>query len=348
MGVYPELFQPLLTRNLSLKNRIVYPPMATRYDITTERARAYYAERARGGVGLVVVEGTSVDNFGKPAYVAAIRPLAEEVHAAGARIALQLSVPPRGLDGAVIAPSATEQAREATTEDIRAVHGKLATAAAGVKEAGFDAVEIHGAHGYFVSQFFSPRSNRRTDRYGGSRERRMRFAVEAIGTVRAAVGPEYPLLFRLSAVEFRSDGVTLEDTEALVPELERAGVDVLDVSAGSGGQQPSETSPSATAPMATFAAYAAALRRRVSIPVIAVGRINRPEVAQDVLQRGQADLVAIGRQLLADPLWPLKVAEGREAEIVACASCNRGCLGSLERGEPIRCERNPRAGQEYL
>lgn len=344
---YSPIFEPLDTRGLALKNRVVYPPMATNYDIRTPRAQAYYAERARGGAGFVIVESTRVDNFADEAYVDAIRPLAAAVHAAGAKVALQLAAVPVGMDGAAIAPSATPSARAGTVEEIRWIHAKFARAADGAKRAGFDAVELHGAHGYFFSQFYSPSANRREDAYGGSREARMSFALEAVRAVREAVGAAYTLMYRMNAVELDPGGVTLEDGAALASALELAGVDIIDVSASGGLRRSDPNGAPETDPVAKFPEYAAAVRPHVRIPVIAVGRIHEPATAAGILAAGQADLVAIGRQMLADPFWARKVAEDRENEIVHCDSCN-ACHVDLARGVPIRCKVNRHAGQEYL
>ncbi|MCL4534705.1 MAG: NADH:flavin oxidoreductase [Bacteroidetes bacterium] len=341
------LFSPIAMGPMTMKNRIVYPPMGTRYDITTARARAYYAERALGGCGLVIVEGTRVDNFADPQFVTALPALAQAIHRGGAKACVQMSHPPSLPDGEAIAPSAADSAREVTAAEIRNIQEKYALAAACLKKAGFDAAEVHGAHGYFFSQFFSPRANRRTDAYGGSLENRMRFARETVRLIRLVVGREFPLLYRMSADEFHPQGPGISDSQALAAALENDGVTALDVSAAIAGQTPSVTSPIRKAPEGTYAYLAALIKQVVRVPVIAVGRICRSEVAEQILASGQADLVAIGRQLLADPFWPKKVAEGRDGEVVACRYDNHLCLGNLNKQMPIACSVNPRAGREY-
>jgi 2,4-dienoyl-CoA reductase-like NADH-dependent reductase (Old Yellow Enzyme family) len=341
------LFTPLSIGPMLLKNRIVFPPMATRYDITTERARAYYAERAVGGCALIIVEGTRVDNFAEPQFVAALPALAQAIQQAGGKACVQLSHPPTLPDGQAIAPSDTTEARAVTSAEIRSIQEKYALAVARLKEAGFDAAEIHGAHGYFFSQFFSPRANRRTDAYGGSLENRMRFARETVRLVRLVVGPTYPVLYRMSADELVPDGPSMADSLELAKALVADGASAVDVSAGIGGVSPSVTSPMANAPEGTYTHLSAEIKKVVSVPVIGVGRIWRSEVAERMLSEGKADLVAIGRQLLADPYWPQKVAGGRENEVVACRFDNRLCLGNLAKGLPISCTVNPRAGREW-
>jgi 2,4-dienoyl-CoA reductase-like NADH-dependent reductase (Old Yellow Enzyme family) len=343
------LFTPLSIGPMPLKNRIVYAPMGTRYDITTERARAYYAERALGGCGLIIVEGTRVDNFSEPQFVAALTALAQAIQKAGGKACVQLSHPSELPDGQAIAPSDTGEARAVTTGEIRSIQEKYALAVARLKETGFDAAEIHGAHGYFFSQFFSPRANRRTDAYGGSLENRMRFARETVRLVRLVVGPTYPVLYRMSADELAPGGPSLAESQELAKALVADGISAIDVSAGVGGISLSiaSSTPKANTPEATFAHLAAEIKKAVSVPVIGVGRIWRSEVAESMLAEGMADLVAIGRQLLADPFWPQKVATGRESEVVACRFDNLLCLGNLAQGLPISCTVNSRAGKEW-
>jgi 2,4-dienoyl-CoA reductase-like NADH-dependent reductase (Old Yellow Enzyme family) len=341
------LFTSISIGPMLLKNRIVFPPMATRYDITTERARAYYAERALGGCGLIIVEGTRVDNFSDPQFVAALPALAKAIQKAGGKACVQLSHPPTLPDGQAVAPSDAGEARAVTAGEIRSIQEKYALAVARLKETGFDAAEIHGAHGYFFSQFFSPRANRRTDAYGGSLENRMRFARETVRLIRLVVGPTYPVLYRMSADEMVPDGPALAESQALARALVADGISAIDVSAGVGGTSPSVPSPMANTPEATYAQLAAEIKKVVSVPVIGVGRVWRSEVAERMLAEGTADLVAIGRQLLADPFWPQKVATGRENEVVACRFDNRLCLGNLAQGLPISCTVNPGAGREW-
>lgn len=370
-----KLFEPLTIKGLRLKNRIVFPPIQLNIGMRSPRARAYYAERAWGGAGTLIVCATSVDVFasdeawGKPGAVAefvqAVREgLIQDIHASGAKVGIQLwhaNLHPQGIryithgqfagGGAKVAPSAREDMRALTHKEIKTIIGKFGVAAARVQEAGFDFVELHGAHGYLLAQFFSPLENRRPDEYGGSLEGRMRFGLECVAAAREKVGPLYPIFFRLGARDGRPGSFSLEEAIAYARALEKAGVDVLDISVAEGlGARPGP-SPAKRYPMGTFVPLAEAIRREVSVSVIAVGRINLPEVAESILVRGQADLVAIGRQLLCDPFWPKKVREGRVAEIVACDSCNINCFSPIQprrlpQDAPL-CKKNPRLGHEF-
>jgi len=343
----PLLFSPLTIKTLRVKNRIVMPPMVTNYGLETDRARAYYGARARGGAGLVIVEATPTWRLKNPDLREGLRLLAETIHAGGAAAGLQLvemGYLPKTQE--MIAPSDSGFARAARVEEIEAAIAQFGVAAAKAREAGFDIVGVHGARGYFTSQFFSPGANRREDAYGGDLQRRMAFGLGVIGAMRAAVGPDFPLTFRFSALEYYG-GPTLRESAALARALEAASVDLIDVCAGHMMERRLFSSPTRNMPMGTHAHLAAAVKREVSVPVIAVGRINTPEVAERILASGQADLVAIGRQLFCDADWPRKVQEGRADEIIACKSCNKGCAMNAGKGQPIYCITNPLAGREY-
>jgi len=205
--------------------------------------------------------------------------------------------------------------------------------------AGFDFVELHGAHGYLLSQFFSPAFNHRTDEYGGSLAGRMRFGLECVSATRAAVGENYPIFFRLGAWEDMADGIKIEEAVRFATELEKAGVDVIDVSVGHLEGPGFGASPAPDKPMGTFANLAEAIKKKVTVPVMAVGRINTPEVAETLLAEGKADLVAVGRQLIADPFWPGKVAAGQFEDVVPCISCNV-CLDTAFTAGEVKCSVN--------
>ena len=362
-----KLFEPITINGMELKNRIVMPPMQLSLGMKNRRARAYYMERARGGAGAIIMAAASVDLFlydktwGRPdgvaRFVEAMQTITDELRATGAKIGIQIwhgnEIPPGvgmpNQPGAeLVAPSATDEAREITVDEIRSIIDKFAGAAAKAKEAGFDFVELHGAHGYMLCKFFSGADNMRTDEWGGSLQGRMKFGVEAVRAVRAAVGDDYPICYRFPAEEKFKGGITLSQSKKFAVELEKAGVDVLNVSHGStrGGTG----APTKRSKMGAYVYMAEAVKEKVSIPVIGVGRINTSEVAEEILKNNRADLVAIGRQLIADPYWPQKVQEGRESEIVACESCNtcfipfRG-VRKWKIGDPI-CKVNERAGRE--
>ena len=367
-----KLFEPINIRGMIVPNRIVYPAIQMNMGLTNRRARAFYAERARGGAGLVITANTSVDNLaceelwgGKKElaeFISRLRLLTDQVHAAGARMGLQLWMDnrfPQGhgvqvagkeadpSSGDRIAPSAKEDMRALTLFEIESIIYRFAKGARNVREAGFDCVELHGAHRYLLCQFTSPEVNKRTDKYGGDLAGRMKFGLDIVRAVRAFVGPDYPVLFRLGALD--NNGIISPDSLTYARELEKAGVDCLDISTSGYGKLP--VSPTKRNRMGTLVPLAEAIKKVVKIPVIAVGKINTPEVAEGILKKGQADMVAIGRQLIADPFWPKKVREGRFKEVVACESCNINCYSpaferKLPPGAPL-CKHNDRVGKEW-
>jgi 2,4-dienoyl-CoA reductase-like NADH-dependent reductase (Old Yellow Enzyme family) len=237
---------------------------------------------------------------------------------------------------------------ELPVEQLSAIPERFARAAEGVREAGFDALDIHGAHHALFMRLLSPWQNHRQDDYGGPPENRWRVQIDTVLAIRAAIGDDFPILFRFSATDFVPGGVDLSLTVPYAQALEAAGVDCMDVSAGTSDSPPDSAHPDETAPLGCFADLAAAIRAAVNVPVIAVGKIATRQVAESILQEGKADLVALGRPLIADPDWPRKVAEGREQEIVSCLWDNEGCLrDSIHRGYPIRCIANLNVGFEH-
>jgi len=343
-----HLFEPITVKTMTLKNRIVFPPIATNYGLRNERALAYYTERAKGGAGLVILQGTPVDPFASPKWVGGLKQLVGSIHQNGAAIGIQLWTGNELPGGDKVAPSPKDDHREVTAGELGELIQRFAVAARAARDIGFDTIDVHGAHGYFLHQLFSPLTNRRTDAYGGSLQKRMTFGLECVRAIRKAVGPDYPVMYRLSAIENTPDGIQLADSVAFGRELAHAGVDVLDVSAGSPGDKVNISIPDATYPLGTHLELAAAIRVGANVPVVAVGRFNTREVCEKALGEGKADLIAIGRQLLADPHWPNKVREGREADVVECDSCNAMCTAHQRTGKPIECVVNPDLGQEYL
>lgn len=367
-----KLFEPITIRGMEVRNRIVYPAIQLNMGLTNRRARAFYTERAEGGAGLLLTANTSIDNLaseelwggaeGLGGFIERLRHLTDQVHQAGAKIGLQLwqgnrfpqgrgvQIAGREQDpssGDRVAPSAREDMRQLTIPEIESIIYRFAKGARNVREAGFDCVEIHGAHSYLPCQFTSPEYNERNDRYGGNLANRMRFGLDLVAAVRAWAGSGFPILFRLGALE--QDSSIRPDSVTYARELEKAGVDCLNISTSGWGRIP--VAPPKRYRMGTFAFLAEAIKKNVNIPVIAVGRINTPEVAEEILKRGQADMVAIGRQLIADPFWPRKVQEGRTSEIIACDSCNIYCYApAFERKVPANaplCKVNTRVGKEW-
>jgi thioredoxin reductase len=232
-----------------------------------------------------------------------------------------------------------------TLQEIKEMVPKFAEAARRSKEAGFDLVELHGAHGYLLAQFLSGYSNRRTDEYGGTFEKRMRFPLEVVKAVRDAVGPDFPIAYRLSGDEYIENGLTLEETVPFAKRLEEAGVSLIDVSAGLYETafmicQPMDI------PLGCNVPSAEEIKRAVNIPVSVAGRINDPVFADGILSQGQADFVTLGRALHADPEFPKKAQEGRLEEICMCIACNQGCIDVLGTSVPIFCVVNPFVGRE--
>jgi len=365
-----KLFEPVTIRSLTLKNRIVLAPMARTAFVGSKRARAYFGELALGGVGAITVGGTSPNVFvsddywghpgGAAEFIQRVKALPEAIHGDGASIGVQLlhanrwpdRGPARG-DGEPVAPSSRiegdpptvagliqtgDRLRELTCEEIEYIVDAFGRAAAAVKEAGFDFVQLHLSHGYMPNQFFSPFHNRRRDRYGGDLKGRMRFGIECITTMRQAIGDDYPLFCNLGVEERLAGGITLGDSLEYAVQLVKAGVDVMAVDIA---ESVPNLSPTSDYPMGTFAHLAEAVKHHVNVPVIALGRINTPEVAEAILASGKADMISIGRQLIADPYWPDKAKEGRIDEIVPCVSCNR-CHDGIE----LRCTVNPAASRE--
>ena len=333
------LFTPFTINNkLKLRNRLVLAPLYLAFDGRSDEFRAFYVRRARGGVGLVIAPQSTpggLDDWAEADFGQAFRPLVEGCHAAGARIALQVF-------------SGSGSVDELSTAQLAAIPQQFARAAKGARQAGFDGLDIHGAHHALFMRLLSPFQNHRKDEYGGSPENCWRVQVETMRAISMAVGADFPLLFRFSASDFVPGGVDLSLTIPYAQALAAAGVDCLDVSAGTADSPPYSVQPGPRQPEGAFADLAAAIRAAVQVPVIAVGKIGTREVAESILQAGQADLIALGRALIADPDWPIKVAEGRDPELVPCLWDNVACLrDSIHKGLPIRCLQNPEVGFEH-
>ena len=374
MNLLPYLFSPIKIKSLELVNRVVMPPMGTNLgnpDGTVSEANlAYIMRRARGGAGLIITEISSVHPSGSAIgnelgsyddrFIPGLKKIADAVHAAGAKVALQLHHAGRESlellqQGKAVAPSPIPSLifrltpREITREEIQEIIAAFGAAARRGVEAGFDAVEVHGAHGYLLTQFLSSLSNKREDEYGGSLINRSRFIIEVLQEVRKAVGPDFPISLRLSVEECIKDGYTFEDIRPILPNLVKAGTDMLHASLGTHGSPGGITSAPPEYPPGFNVWRAKKLKEAVGLPVIAVGRFSDPSSANEVIARGEADLVAFGRQFLADPDFLIKAREGRPEDIRKCLSCNQGCIERLILGEgKIRCALNPETGQEMI
>ena len=366
------LFTPVGINRMTLKNRIVMPAMASYHAAVngeaTEKLIRYHEERAKGGVGMNIVEATYVARSGNSFdlglgisddfMIKGLSKLTDAVHRHDGKIAIQLqhggrfgnpptSGCPRLLVSMIPGLAPTENARVMDADDIEGMVEAYVQAARRAVEAGFDAVEIHGAHGYLINQFMSPLTNLREDAYGGSFENRMRVPLEVLRAVRKQVGPDFPILFRYSMEEFMPGGIDMEQAVRIAKVMADNGVDMLNVSIGI-GESVEYIIPPASVPDGWNADRAAAIKRAVGsrIPVAVVGRICNRKTAENIIASGKADLVAMGRALLADPFLPAKLAEGRDDEILTCIGCNEGCTGMLNECRPISCALNPRTGYE--
>jgi 2,4-dienoyl-CoA reductase-like NADH-dependent reductase (Old Yellow Enzyme family)/thioredoxin reductase len=366
-----KLFQPIRIGSLELKNRLVMAPMATHYadesGAITERLKNYYAERARGGVGMIIIESGYIHPLGRGGLrrmglhedrlIPGLKGLVDLIHSAGVRISSQIhhggrQVNVRNTGGqypvsASSLPAGMEAVipRTLKIEEIEDLIEAFGQAARRSLAAGFDAILIHAAHGYLIHQFLSPLSNTREDRYGGTFARRLRFLQEVVRRCQEVVGKEYPLMVRISASEFIPGGITLKEGQKIAGYLEKWGVKAIHVSGGTHDTVEMEIQPMAI-PRGCLVHLAEGIKKAVKIPVGTVGRIVDPKMAEEILQQGKADLITLGRALLADPEFPRKAQEGRDEDIRPCIGCLQGCRDRLYQGLPITCLVNPQAGFE--
>ena len=370
MNSLTRLFEPGSIGTMELGSRIIMAPMGTLFanedGSVSDRLCRYYEERAKGGVALIIVEVTAVARGGKAhprelgiyedEFIPGLRRLVDSVHQYGVSIAIQLHHTGRqttaeAAGGQPVAPSAIPcpllkvMPRELTTEEIEHLAAAYGEGARRAKEAGFDAVEIHGAHGYLICQFLSAYSNKRTDRYGGDLEGRMRFALDIVARAKEKVGTDFPMLFRLSAQEYVPGGLTLDETRIVAQRLQDAGVHCLDVSAGNyeAGHmiiQPGWLHRGCLVPLGEE------IKRAVSIPVSVAGRISDPVLANTIIEQGKADFVSLGRPLLADPELPNKAREGRLEDIRMCTACCHCVDTVIGNAQPLTCAVNAAVGKE--
>lgn len=366
MGKYDAIFTPFQIKNMTMKNRIVMTPMGTNFgEVNGEMSflhMDYYEQRAQGGTGLIIVENACVDypcgsngttqiRIDHDNYIPRLYKLCETIHKHGACIAIQLnhagasameerigmrpvsaSNLPNKKGGAIPRPLEKEELVE--------IAKRYAKAAKRAQVIGFDAIEIHAGHSYLISQFLSPLTNDRQDEFGGSPENRARFAKLIMEEVRKEVGPMYPIFMRISADELLEGGNSLEDTIELLRYFQEE-ADVIDVSAGLSDSIQYQIDANYLAD--GWRSYMAkAVKEAFGKPVITTGNIRDPKVAEDILTRGDADLIGMGRQMIADPEWVNKVEYGKEETIRKCISCNIGCSGHrIGLNRPIRCSVNP-------
>lgn len=364
MTAFPRLFEPLTVGSLTLPNRVLMGSMHLGLEEVEggfEKMAAFYAERARGGVGLIVTGGVSPNHAGRPFEVGATMDSIEDVeqhrlvtravHGEGGRIALQILHFGRyAKHEDLVAPSAIRAPingftpRAMSGAEIENTIDDFANAAVLARSAGYDGVEIMGSEGYLINEFLAPRTNHRVDEWGGDPEARARFAVEVVRRTRQAVGDDFLIVFRISVVDLVPDGSTFAETLDLAVELEHCGVSILNTGVGwHESRIPTIASP---VPTGAFVEYAARLRAAVSIPVAAGNRVNSPDLAEQILSSGHADLVSMARPLLADPDFARKARTGRADRINTCIACNQACIDHTLAEKLTTCLVNPRAGHE--
>jgi len=369
---YPKLFSKAKIGTLKLKNRLVMPPMVRNYADETGKATDRYIEHinriAFGGAGLLILEASHVNLEGRgflnqlgihsDSCLPGLKKLVKVVHDHDAAIAIQLYHAGRQTHSSItgkkpVAPSAIpcpvmqDKPRALTQKEIKKIIKDFGKAAARAKAAGFDAVEIHAAHGYLIQQFLSPYSNTRTDSYGGNFENRMRFLLEIMELVQENVGPTFPVIVRISGEEMVEGGLELKEMIKVAELLETAGADAVHVTSGNyGSYAEGHLIPPMAIKDGVNIPLAKAIKKKVKIPVIAVAKIRTPELAEKTLKDGSADFIAIGRSLLADPDWPKKAKAGQVKEINPCIACNQGCISRLFAGQDVWCTVNPKCGRE--
>jgi len=379
---YEKLFEKARIGNLELKNRIAMAPMGTSLESVwgeiTDDSIAWYVARARGGAGLIFTGGifaaTTVDPLRNPllcpridddCFRTGLARLSEAVHEAGAKIAAQL-VLGCGLQAAggpwevgrqareevvavssspSISPTTKRMARELAVAEIRKMVELFAQGVVRARDTGYDLVEINSHGGHLIPQFMSPYYNKRTDEYGGSFERRLRFLIELVEAGRQAAGPLFPITVKYSIDEYVDGGLHVEDSKKIALMLEKAGVSGITVSAGTHGGKVPTVAP-AYFPEGYMIPLGEALKSVARVPVLLPGRLGNPDLAEKVLQEGKADIISLGRPLIADPDWPNKVFQGRASEIRRCIACNECIKGVFSKSPLLRCTVNAVAGRE--
>jgi len=364
-----HLFKPIQIGNFISKNRILMSAMSINFGVddngyVTDQLTQYLAERAKGGAGMILVGGGNVHPAGMElptlprlwddGCIAPLKVLTTEIKKYDTKIGIQIMhggrqcyLPEKVGPSAIPAPAVVKgTVRALEIHEIKEAVESFGDAARRCYEAGFDFVELHGAHGYLVSQFLSKNSNIREDEYGGSFENRTRFLFEVIDDIKKKTAKDYPLGIRINGDDYMENGWGLEDSKKLAPLIEEKGVAYLNVSAGVYGSK-ELTIPSMYREQGCFVHLAKAIKQVVSIPVAAVGRIKDPKLAEKILQDGDADFIAMGRPLLADPYLPEKAKQGRFNEIRPCIGCCFGCIHAVLQREPGSCVVNPDVGREF-
>ncbi|NHJ46567.1 MAG: FAD-dependent oxidoreductase [Asgard group archaeon] len=367
-----KLFEPITIRNIEIPNRIVMPGMETNYGDekgnVTDKTIKYYQLRAKGGTGLITVESIFFDSVGRGTQnmlsidskkkIAGLKKLVDVIKSEGARAIAQVyhagiqstsfiqgeqivgpSDIPSKLTGVIPKPM--------TKKMIKKTVDGYATACQRLQKAGFDGVEIHAGHGYLLCQFFSPLYNNRTDEYGGSLENRIRFAVEVLHAIRKKCGDNFIICYRINGRDFIEGGLEVEDMAKIAKRLEEEGVDMINITAGVFDSPYYPVVPFMNIPRGAYSEYSAIIKKAITkTPICVVGRINTPEIAEEILQDNRADMVAMGRAVISDPFLPQKAKEGRNDEIITCTGCN-ACLNQILIEEQVACSNNPNLFGNY-
>ena len=362
------LFEPIRINQLELKNRIYMPAMhmnMAKEFLVTDQLIDFYAERARGGVGLITVGYATVDEYSgnvtnigahKDEFIPGLQRLAKAIQDNGALAAVQINHAGRYnfsffLDGKqAVAPSAVpsrltrETPRELTIAEIEEVIEHFAQAAVRVKKAGYDAVEVLSGTGYLISEFLSPITNTREDKYGGSFEDRMRFGLEVMQAIRKEVGDDFALIVRMNGNDFMPGGNGRKDLQEYAKKLVDVGVDALNINVG--WHEAKVPQIVTSVPRGVFGYLAKGIKELVDVPVISGHRINDSVTAREMIADGLCDMVAMGRPLIADPYLPEKARVGRDRDVIHCIACAQGCFDNLFKLKPVECLCNPQAGHE--
>jgi len=363
-----KLFTPINIGKMEVKNRLVMPALTTGFAFgeVNDQLKNYFVARARGGVGLIVIGIASIESgtdytisVSDDKFIPGLRDLAKSIHHYGTKTALQLWHPGRyeftvitgrqPVSSSDVAPPilSRQKPRPLTIPEIEKLEDDFAQGARRAKEAGFDAVEFICSAGYLISQFLSPITNKRKDKYGGNLENRMRFILEIIEKTRDVVGEDFPVMCRISGDELILGGNTLKEARVIAQKLEKAGVQAFNVTAG--WHESMVPMITMDVPRGGYVYLAEGIKEALKgteARVIASNRINDPLLAEQILREGKADMVSMGRALVADPELPNKAREGRFDEIVTCVACNQGCMDNLFEGAPLVCMVNPLVGRE--
>jgi len=361
---YPHIFAPLDLGFVTLPNRLLMGSMHTGLEDRVwnyDKLAAYFAERARGGVALMVTGGIAPNRRGSLAPLASKltnrwevlrhRKVTRAVHEEGGRICIQIlhagryayhpfSVAP----SAIKAPISPFKPRALSSRGVETQIGHFVRAARLAREAGYDGVEIMGSEGYFINEFLVPRTNHRQDQWGGDFENRMRLPVEIVHRTRAAVGDDFIIVYRLSMLDMLADGNSWEEVVRLAQAIEQAGATIINT--GIGWHETRIPTIATSVPRAAFTWVTRKLRDAVKLPLVTTNRINMPHTAEEVLARGDADMISMARPFLADPDWALKSSHNRVDEINTCIACNQACLDHVFANKKASCLVNPRAGRE--